>query len=133
MAYQKHFFTSRQALTADAMNEIEEGIVNNEMAINEIKASWNVVQNTGDSETKVMSQKAVTLIINKLLERIEALEKEIMPDIENIEFIDDGEGNVTIAGVTSTSDENGNVTLKLHNEKITFADDSEGNVILEVK
>ena len=36
MSYQKHNFTSKQILTASAMNEIEEGIVQNESAIAEL-------------------------------------------------------------------------------------------------
>lgn len=36
MSYQKHNFISKQKLTAEAMNQIEEGIVQNESAINDL-------------------------------------------------------------------------------------------------
>jgi hypothetical protein len=51
MSYQKHNFISKQKLTAQAMNEIESGIVSNESAITEAQGKINIILDSISEQT----------------------------------------------------------------------------------
>lgn len=101
-----------EAWKAEAIAEIE---TEKEAAINAIEEKGNeklaeidekliletdIVQETGDSETAVMSQKAVTELINR-----------------DLKFIDNGEGNITAlingADIAITDDGEGNIVMEV--------------------